>query len=370
MNGFYWIYLIMFAAMLCYNFTTSKENKRLLFYGASGFLILMFVVQDFSVSADMAEYMRQYDMIPTLSLGQMLTHKFEIGYVLLCRVLEFLFEGRRVLLLVISILIMVPFTRLYENETEQPMVALMAFLALGMYQHALIFWRQLAAMAILTFSYRFVRERKLLPFLLTVLAAMTFHKASIVFVVIYVLYAIPINKWTLIVAAVISLLGGLFCEQIMDFILNNIITYHEIYHIRDGGETMLIVLWVVVLLSYWLLKERMNEATIRLPFLMVLTAAVLQPVCFAFYNWLRVVLFFRVALVALSAQLYTSIFCRKSGNKVLLLMERWMPKAYHAVLRVYDSRGFQIAAQCMMFAVLFLWYLSELDGAVYLMTPL
>ena len=370
MNGFYWIYLFLFAAMLCYDFAATRESRRLIYYGACGFLILMFVVQDFSVSVDMAEYMRQYDIIPTLSLWQMFTHKFEIGFVLLCRLLEYLFEGRRVLLLAISVLIMVPFARLFENETEQPMVALMAFLALGMYQHALIYWRQLVAMAFLTFSYRFIRERKLFPFLLTVLAAMTFHKASAVFVISYVLYIVPINKWLLIAAATLSLAGGLLCEQIMDFILNNIVTYHEMYHIRDGGETLLIVLWVVVLISYWLLKDRMNEDMIRLPFLMVLTAAVLQPICFAFYNWLRIVLFFRIALVTLSAQLYTSVFCRRSGNKVLSLMERWMPGVYGAVLHIYDSKGFQIAAQCVMFSILFLWYLSELDGAVYLMAPL
>lgn len=181
MNGFYWIYLVMLAFLLGYEFAETREQKRLIYYGAWGFLILIFVVQDFSVSIDIAEYMRQWTIIPTLSFREMLVHKFEIGYVLLCWVLERVFSSDRVLLLVLSVLILVPFCKSFEKETENPMIALMAFVALGMYMHAIIFWRQLVAMAILTFSYRFIRERRLVPFLLTVLLAMTFHKVSVVF---------------------------------------------------------------------------------------------------------------------------------------------------------------------------------------------
>lgn len=47
MNGFYWIYLVMIAFLLGYAFTKNKENKRLIYYGAYSFLILIFVVQDY-----------------------------------------------------------------------------------------------------------------------------------------------------------------------------------------------------------------------------------------------------------------------------------------------------------------------------------
>lgn len=164
MNGFYWIYLVMIAFLLGYDCTKTREQKRLIYYAACGFLILIFVVQDDSVSIDIAEYMRQWAIIPQLTLGQMLVHKFEIGYVLLCWILERLFASDRVLLLVLSVLILLPFCRSFEKECQHPMVALMAFVALGMYLHAIIFWRQLVAMAILTVSYRFIRERRFWPF--------------------------------------------------------------------------------------------------------------------------------------------------------------------------------------------------------------
>ena len=367
MNGFYWIYIVMFGLMLWYHFTPGSEQKRLIYWGACGFLLLIFVVQDTSVSVDTAEYMRQYEIIPTLTFNQMLTHKFEIGFVLLCRILNALFEGRRVLLLCMSLLIMIPFARSFETDTEQPMVAMMAFLALGMYQHAIIFFRQLAAMAILTQGYRFITARKPWRFLATVLLAMSFQKFSVVFVLMYVLYAFPVNKWLLAAAAAVAVIGGVFCKPIMSFILTYVYEYHPMYHITDGGYTLCIVLWIMVFLSYWLLRDRMDEPNIKLPFLMLLTAAALQPICFAFYNWLRIVLFFRIALVPLCAQLYAALFCRKENNPILMPLKRYTPGLHNRILPLYDTKWFQAVAQILLFAVLFVWYLSELEGSMYYM---
>lgn len=371
MNGFYWIYIVMLAFLLGYDFAKDRETKRLIYWGACGFLVLIFVVQDYSVSIDIAEYMRQWAIIPDLSFGEMLVHKFEIGYVLLCWVLERVFVSDRVLLLFLSVMIMLPFCRSFEKETENPMIALMAFLALGMYMHAIIFWRQLVAMAILTFSYRYIRERKLLPFLLVVLAAMTFHKVAVVFIPLYFVYHIPINKWLLMACGVCAVILGFLGDEIIEFGISVIYPRYEKFpRLVIGGDTLLALLWVVTLLSYWLLKDRMDDPKVRIPFLMILVAATIQPICFAFYNWLRVVLFFRIALVPITVQLYVALFERKEGNKALALMERFVPKLHSAVLSVYDKRWFRVSMQLILFAVLFVWYVSELEEAVYIMAPI
>lgn len=371
MNGFYWIYLVMLAFLLGYEFIRNSENKRLLYYGACGFLILIFVVQDCSVSMDITEYMRQYAIIPGLSFSEMLVHKFEIGYVLLSWFVERVFTSDRVLLLALSLLIMLPFCRSFEQETEHPMVALMAFLALGMYQHAIVFWRQLAAMAILTYSFRFIRERRFIPFLLVVLAAMSFHKVSVVFIPLYIVYNIPINKWLLLMCGICAAILGFFGPQIIKFGIAVIYPRYEKKElIAIGGYTLLALLWVVTLLSYWVFRDRMDDPHIRLPFLMILTAAMIQPICFAYFWWLRVVLFFRVALVPMTAQLYVALFRQKEGNPALALLERFTPGLHRGVLSIYDKKWFQIGTLLILFAVLYVWYLSELENAVYVMAPI
>ena len=370
MNGFYWIYLVMLGFLVGYSLANTKEQRRSIYYASVVFLLIIFIAQDFSVSIDIAEYMRQYAIIPTLTFGQMLTHKFEIGYVLLCRLLEMTFESDRVLLLAMGVLILLPFGRFYDRESSRPMVALMAFVALGMYMHAIIFWRQLAAMAILTFSIPYIRQRKLLPFLLILLAAMSFHKTAVVFLWIYLIYNIPIGKWLLIGCAGLAAVLGFFGNAIIDLGIALLYPKYALFpRLSIGGYTLLALLWVVTLLSYWVFRQRMDDPRVRIPFLMILTAATIQPVCFAFYNWLRIVLYFRVALAAITAELFVELFQNKE-NVVLALVNKVSPKLHGQIVKLYDTKWFSLAMQLVLFAVLFVWYVSELDGAVYRMAPI
>lgn len=370
MNGFYWIYLVMLCFLVGYSLANTKEQRRSIYYASVVFLLIIFIAQDFSVSIDIAEYMRQYAIIPTLTFGQMLTHKFEIGYVLLCRLLEMTFESDRVLLVAMGVLILLPFGRFYDRESSQPMVALMAFVALGMYMHAIIFWRQLAAMAILTFAIPYIRQRKILPFLLIMLAAMTFHKTSFVFLWIYLIYNIPIGKRLLIGCAGLSIILGFFGNDIIDLGIALLYPKYALFpRLSIGGYTLLALLWVVTLLSYWVLRDRMGEPRIRIPFLMILTAATIQPVCFAFYNWLRIVLYFRVALAAITAELFVELF-QKKENVLMSLVNKVSPKLHGQIVKLYDTKWFSLSMQLVLFAVLFVWYVSELDGAVYRMAPI
>ena len=370
MNGFYWIYLVMLGFLVGYSLANTKEQRRSIYYASVVFLLIIFIAQDFSVSIDIAEYMRQYAIIPTLTFGQMLTHKFEIGYVLLCRLLEMTFESDRVLLLAMGVLILLHFGRFYDRESSQPMVALMAFVALGMYMHAIIFWRQLAAMAILTFAIPYIRQRKLLPFLLILLAAMSFHKTAVVFLWIYLIYNIPIGKWLLIGCAGLAAVLGFFGNAIIDLGIALLYPKYALFpRLSIGGYTLLALLWVVTLLSYWVFRQRMDDPRVRIPFLMILTAATIQPVCFAFYNWLRIVLYFRVALAAITAELFVELFQNKE-NVVLALVNKVSPKLHGQIVKLYDTKWFSLAMQLVLFAVLFVWYVSELDGAVYRMAPI
>ena len=133
MNGFYWIYLIVFALFIAYTVSKVPERKTLVYYIACGVLILFFVIQDASVSLDTAEYMLQYSLMRHMRFMPMLHHKFEIGYNLLCKLVGALFVGERAMFVAMALLILVPFFIWFRRESEEPMMALMCFLALGMY---------------------------------------------------------------------------------------------------------------------------------------------------------------------------------------------------------------------------------------------
>lgn len=369
MNGFYWVYFLLFSLTLIYAATQTSEKKMMLYSIACSVLIFFFIARDASVSIDTPEYMRQYAMIPSLTLKEMLHHKFEIGYNLLCKLLALLFESDRVLFVAMGLLTMVPFFIWFQRECVEPMIALMCFLALGMYIHAVIFSRQLCAMAIMTFAWRFVRERKPIPFLLLLLLAMSFHKSAAVLAVIYVAYLLPVNKWLLYIAAISSAVMYVLGKQIAIFVATYIYHYESRYFVADGGVTMLIVLWIFVFLTYWILRDRMKEENIKLLFIMVLIAAVIQPVVFVFYNWCRVVLYFRVAMVMLVPELYITLFQQNQGKPFAQFLEKWSPAVGTFMGKIFEKKWCCVVVQTVMFGILFVWYVTELDGAFYILAP-
>lgn len=76
----------------------------------------------------------------------MLVHKFEIGYVVLCWILERVFESDRILLLVFSVMIM------GSQDCSD------GFCGSGHVYHAIIFWRQLAAMMARLYQALFLQK--------------------------------------------------------------------------------------------------------------------------------------------------------------------------------------------------------------------
>lgn len=367
MNGFYWIYIVICAVALGSSFATGREQKTRLFYLGCGVLIVLFVAQDTGVGVDLREYLRQYALIKTLSWKAFFTHKFEFGYVILNRLLGMVFEGDRVLVLCVGILIFLPFFRWIRRESGNPAMSLLLFVALGFYTHAFLMYRQLCAMAILTLAYRFVRERKGIPFLLTVLLAMSFHRTAAIFLPVYFLYSIPADRRLMAAAVIGSFVVGLLGKPILNFL--NLFVYAPGTPLFEGGITMYVVLWVSALVVYWLLRERLEETRIKLPFIMLLLAAVLQSIAFTFSNWARVMLYLRVSMVLLIPELYAAVFQQAAGSKLLALLERRTPGLHRAVLSVYDTKWFQAAVQAVMFGVLFVWFQSDLDGMVYTLAP-
>lgn len=357
MSGFDWIYAILLTITIGSIFIKNQERKNLWFCIGGGFLILLFVAKDLNSSLDLHEYLRQYRIIQDLPISEYLNHKFEIGYVLVNKLLSVLFEGERVLLIFVSLLIMVPYFRLFYKESAHPMISLMLFLALGFYSHALSLYRQFCAMAILTFSIRYIKEKKLLPFLLTVLLAMTFHKTAGAFILVYIGCMLPVNKWLLLAAMLGSALVGVFGQPILN-LLNQLVTYPGA-PAYDGGITLLAVLWTIVFISYWVLGYRMEEGRVRVPFIMLLIAAASQPIAFTFYMWARMALYFSCGMLLLLPELYDEVFCR-TDNKVLKLLEKRVPVLHRTIIKIYHTSWFHAVIQIVVFAALYIWFQQEI----------
>lgn len=103
---------------------------------------------------------------------------------------------------------------IYRNSKDVPL-SLTIYVCLGLFTFNMNAMRQAIAMSICLFAYEFCQKRKLMPFLLTVMTAMLFHKTALCFLPMYFLPMLKNNtrSWLLYISGLVLCL--VFVDKIV-----------------------------------------------------------------------------------------------------------------------------------------------------------
>lgn len=283
--------MILFFLSLTIQFS---YHRKILFIIGEIILISLFGLQKLSVGADTQAYYDAFTNMRHTNLSSAFQYGWEKGYVTLSWLIGRIFADGRALIFIMAFFILIPIAIWIWKESMWPELSLIVFVGTGMWQASMGIFRQWCAMAILTVSYKFVKEQRFFLFLITVLVAMLFHKTAVVFILVYFLKNIPINGITMFMSIPFSVFLALAGGRILGF-LNRFARISEAGN-YNGGVTMLIVLWGCILLVFIFFKGKIPER-IEFYYRMVYFAAVMQPIAFTFSNWSRIVMYFSLSLV-------------------------------------------------------------------------
>lgn len=120
--------------------------------------------------------------------------------------------------------------------SELRQFSLLIFLAQGFFVN-LSLYRQWCAMAILTFSFKYIKER-FIPFLIIVILAAFFHRTALLFLIVYFLYDKKLTIDKVIRTGMLSLMVGLLGKELFTLVARfgrNLAVQQY-----NGGVTMLI----------------------------------------------------------------------------------------------------------------------------------
>lgn len=271
-----------------------SRNKDLLYWICTGGIIIISALRSADVGADTLTYCQEYQNIRTLSFESAMNFRWEQGYVAVNWVLGQFFESERALLVFLTIFILIPIFGWIKKESRYPLLSLVMFIGMGMWNASIGIFRQWCAIAILTISYKYIKTRRFVPFLIVVLIAMLFHRTAAIFLLAYFVESIPLNKNIIIAAMPASAMIGLMGNKILN-ILNRFARIPEGGNF-NGGISLLMVLWLcvgTVLICY---KGNIPEE-LKFYMRLVLFAAFIQPIAFTFSNWARIVVYFSVSLL-------------------------------------------------------------------------
>ncbi len=214
-------------------------------------MFLLFVLRYKYIGADTIGYVRFFqNEIRTLSFVELLNQdlmRIEIGYRLYVKLISLFTDNYTVFFLVNGIVIFGTLLHFAKKYTENPFVFFFMFMTLGTYSFVETGLRQTLAMMICLWAFDFIKDKKIIRFILLVILASLFHQSAFVFLLLLPLSLIKRTDWiilTHVIMAFIFFVGfGAFQE-----LFNQLLGYE--YSIEETGNGGIFFLLVLILFAF------------------------------------------------------------------------------------------------------------------------
>lgn len=134
----------------------------------------------------------------------------------------------------IALLYFIAVGKLIYKESNQTAISLLMLIALSFFSNSLSGLRQTIAMSILVLGYPFLKERRPIPFVITVIIAGLYHQTALVFLLIYPISNKRIGIYHIIIALAAFIIFYAFKGWLLNFLAE--VLNDERYQGYTGGE--------------------------------------------------------------------------------------------------------------------------------------
>jgi hypothetical protein len=222
--------LIIFLAIL-FSFTrkfNSKRGKKTFILIVTIQLILMQGLRAYTVGTDTYQYLNFYNLVKITDWGIILDHRFEIGYKIfsiLCSVIRL---SDQAFLFANSAMMYIPLAIFIYKYSNSPFLSYYLYICLGFFGASFCTLRQSIAYSIILFSLTFIKERKLVSFLIIVFIASSFHFSALFFLPAYFLSKIRLDTKKFIMIILLSIVSLPVIEEISYFIISKLLPEYDV----------------------------------------------------------------------------------------------------------------------------------------------
>lgn len=225
-------------------------------------IFLLFVLRDKYIGADTIGYVRFFQVdirrFSFYMLFQEDVMRFEIGFRLYVKLISLITNNYTIYFLINGIIIFGTLLCFSFKYTKNPFLFFFLFITLGTYSFLETGLRQALAMMICLWSVDFIKDRKPIRFILTVILAYFFHKSAMIFVILYPLCNIKKHDYMIFVYSFFSFVLLIGFSTFQGF-FNSLLGYeYEIEETNNGGIFMMVLL-ILFSFSFYLLHNKKEE---------------------------------------------------------------------------------------------------------------
>lgn len=199
-------------------------------------LILLVGLRAEQIGIDTQSYAIRFGRYKEYSLTQIFRDTFqEKGFSLLIKVIGFLTDNFQWFAFFVAVLSVVPTIYVIRKFSSEPFLSIILYIVFDYYASTFSLMRQVLAYNICMIGYLFIRKRKFVWFVITVLIAAQFHESAYIFLPAYFLGRVKINKTTIFVTLLTVAVVLRFNNQIGSFIIEHIFTEYALVKTGAGG---------------------------------------------------------------------------------------------------------------------------------------
>ena len=217
-----WLLLVVFilaARAVIGPLTTDKSKKIFLAcVGTATFLVMGLRGGNYANVYDLRVYGSFYDTIietPWANIFEV--SDFEVGYVLLNKILSIFFPFTQAIILFEAAFCVLSVCYFIYNNTNNVFFAFYFYVTLGSMGFMLTGFRQAIAMCVCLFAIEAIKKKKLIRYILLILIAFSIHKSAIVFLPLYFIAASKLirkRRWLIIPIVIVMVI---FAPAILEF---------------------------------------------------------------------------------------------------------------------------------------------------------
>ena len=238
-------------------YTTKNQRKKKLFYiiGCLG-LLLVVGLRSVNTGNDTQGYVRNFVYIRTLDWSEIAVERQkDTGFYYFVKFIGCFTDEPQVFLLITALASLIGIFDLIWKNSKSPVLSLYFYITLGNFFFILTGMRQAIAMSICMLGIRFIQDRKLVRFVLTVCVAAQFHHSAYIFLVMYFLGRRKVNFVSMLTNIIVAIVAYFGYENLLN-VANDILNYD--YGVEETGNgffffaiLLMISVFALIRKNYW-----------------------------------------------------------------------------------------------------------------------
>jgi hypothetical protein len=218
--------IFILAVPLC--IIKPKKWKNILYLAITFIYLWALATFRKNIGFDYESYINIFEQVRTAgTVDALLALNLEPGFLVLNKFMALFVHDSVVMYGVYEVLILVPVALFIYKHCKDIWISVWLYVTLTFYYNSLNFIRQSLACSIILLGYKFLKEKKAVPFLVIVLIAALFHKTALIMVPVYFLCHIRPGKKMAIFYASATLLLYLTSQLILDVVTNYIFSQYK-----------------------------------------------------------------------------------------------------------------------------------------------